>query len=92
MTRPFLRPSEESRVDFNRDNKPTPGVRVILADGRRFFFTGGTVQLATSMARLALDGGELDEDGTRVEYGLRSGDAFIVEKVIKSEVRYAADA
>ena len=76
MNRPFLRPSEQ-----RRDEHGTPGVCVRTADGRRFFFAGGTEQCGLALARASL-GESLNDESTRVEWGFQQGKSWSCQRVV----------
>ena len=83
MANPFLRPEERSHETPGR----TPGVLVVLADGRRFLFPGGTYDLAMILANKVVGEKELASPDARVEWGYRDHrNAWVCEKKYKVPV------
>lgn len=73
---PFLRPDE-----VRESTNPTPGVCVITADRRRYWFPGSTPDLALSLARPAL-GDIINDPNTTIDFGTRDGPTFVRERRI----------
>ena len=84
MPYPFLTDREHS-PHRNRSDR-TAGAVVILGDGKRLFFPGGTEALAAALANAVLTSDELTDPATRIEYGTAAGGSWVCEKVIKAGV------
>lgn len=62
---------------------PTPGVVVLTGEGERFFFPGGTPDLAMILARSAF-GDALKDASTRIEFGEADGKLWTPAKVLQA--------
>lgn len=68
----------------------TPGVLVTTADGKRYFFPGGTPAQAMALAEQGWSDGTLTAGGTLIEFGTADGSAWETEKVVKPRTRKEA--
>jgi hypothetical protein len=80
---PFLRPDEQR--DEHTPGQ-TPGVLVDCPGAGRWFFPGGSPELALILAREALGETRLAAPGTRLEFGTRRGKVWVGERVLKVAV------
>lgn len=80
MPYPHLRPDERSGTP---SATRTVGV-VVLTEGRRYFFAGGTEALALIMADNVLGTERMKYPDTRVEFGEARDGVWIPEKVLKA--------
>lgn len=73
---PFLRPDE-----VRESTNPTPGVCVVVPNGRRYWFPGATPDLAMALGRPAL-GDAVNDPGITIDFGTRDGPTFVLERRI----------
>jgi hypothetical protein len=77
MPSPYLRPAERDR----ESPASTPGVCIRTADGRRFFFQGGTEELSMSLIRFHEAAEDLLAASSRIEWGLVTDNALTRKSV-----------
>jgi hypothetical protein len=76
--------TRDERRGSEREAREQPGLKVVLADGKRYWFPGSTPELATAMARMAVPPDLMDHPDTTAEFGVCHGSLFVPEKVIKA--------
>lgn len=79
----FLTPAERGHRAARPLAGPEPGARVVYGSGVVHWFPGGSAGLARILLQASVPPELLADPDTRIEFGDRTGSAFVCREVIK---------